>query len=160
MEAFNASAIFRKCCYQCPYSSIPRVGDCTLGDFWGIGRYGKPFKHDTMKGVSLVLANTKQGEVAIHQLTDCYIERRTLDEALIENHNLKKASLPNHNRENVIKDFLNPQMTLKTIDNKYRLVDHSIKATTKNIASKLGLFSLIKRVYNWYKIKNYEKTKA
>lgn len=158
MEAFNASAIFRKCCYQCPYSSIPRVGDCTLGDFWGIGRYGKPFKHDTMKGVSLVLTNTEKGETVIHQLKDCYIEERTLGEALVENHNLKKASAPNRNRENIIKDFLNPQMTLKTIDTKYRLVDHSIKATTKNIASRLGLFSLVKRMYNWYKIKSYEKT--
>lgn len=158
MEAFNASAIFRKCCYQCPYSSIPRVGDCTLGDFWGIGRYGKPFKHDTMKGVSLVLANTEQGEAAIHQLSDCYIEERTLKEALIENHNLKKTSLPNRNRENVIKDFLNPQMTLKSIDAKYSLVDHSMKATAKTWASRLGLFSLAKRIYNWYKVKSYEKS--
>lgn len=157
MEAFNASAIVRKCCYQCPYSSIPRVGDCTLGDFWGIGRYGKPFKHDTMKGVSLVLANTTQGETAIHQLKDCYIEERTLEEALIENHNLKRASEPNRNRENVIRDFINPQMTLDVIDTKYRLVDHSMRATVKNIASKLGLFCLVKRMYNWYKIRSYEK---
>lgn len=157
MEAFNASAIFRKCCYQCPYSSIPRVGDCTLGDFWGIGRYGNPFKHDTMKGVSLVLANTEQGKAAIHQLADCYIEERTLEEALIENHNLKKASLPNQNRESIIKDFLDPLKTLDAIDAKYKLVDHSIKATAKNIASRLGLFSLVKRIYNWYKVKSYEK---
>lgn len=157
MEAFNASAIFRKCCYQCTCSSIPRVGDCTLGDFWGIGRYGKPFKHDTMKGVSLVLANTEQGKAAIHQLADCYIEERTLEEALIENHNLKKASLPNQNRESIIKDFLDPLKTLDAIDAKYKLVDHSIKATAKNIASRLGLFSLVKRIYNWYKVKSYEK---
>lgn len=157
MEAFNASAIFRKCCYQCPYSSIPRVGDCTLGDFWGIGRYGNPFKHDTMKGVSLVLANTEQGKAAIHQLADCYIEERTLEEALIENHNLKKASFPNQNRESIIKDFLDPLKTLDAIDTKYKLVDHSIKATAKNIASRLGLFSLVKRIYNWYKVKSYEK---
>ena len=157
MESFNASAIFRKCCYQCPYSSIPRVGDCTLGDFWGIGRYGNPFKHDTMKGVSLVLANTEQGKAAIHQLADCYIEERTLEEALIENHNLKKASFPNQNRESIIKDFLDPLKTLDAIDTKYKLVDHSIKATAKNIASRLGLFSLVKRIYNWYKVKSYEK---
>lgn len=157
MEAFNASAIFRKCCYQCPYSNIPRVGDCTLGDFWGIGRYGNPFNHDTMKGVSLVLANTEKGEATVHQLKDCYIEERTLDEALIENHNLKKTSELNRNRENIIKDFLNPQMKLDTIDAKYRLVDHSIKATTKNVASRLGLFSFVKRIYNWYKINSYGK---
>ena len=151
MEAFNAAAIFRECCYNCHYSSLPRVGDCTIGDFWGIGRYGKPFKHDTMKGVSLVLANTKTGEIALHQLERCYIEERTLEEALIENQSLKNPSrlYPNHN--NIIKDFLNPQMTLKAIDSKYKLVDHSLKATVKNISSRLGLFTLGKRIYNWYK---------
>lgn len=157
MEAFNASAIFRKCCYQCPYSSIPRVGDCTLGDFWGIGRYGKPFKHDTMKGVSLVLANTEAGEAAMRQLKDCYIEERTLEEALIENHNLNEPSTLNPNRDNIIRDFLNPMMTLKDIDRKYKLVDHSLKAAVKNVASRLGLFSIVKRIYNWYKVNSYGK---
>ena len=157
MEAFNASAIFRKCCYQCPYSSIPRVGDCTLGDFWGIGRYGNPFKHDTMKGVSLVLANTEQGKAAIHQLADCYIEERTLEEALIENHNLNEPSTLNPNRNNIIMDFLNPLVTLKDIDRKYKLVDHSLKATVKNAATRLGLFSIVKRIYNWHKVNSYGK---
>ena len=157
MESFNASAIFRKCCYQCPYSSIPRVGDCTLGDFWGIGRYGNPFKHDTMKGVSLVLANTEQGKAAIHQLADCYIEERTLEEALIENHNLNEPSTLNPNRNNIIMDFLNPLVTLKDIDRKYKLVDHSLKATVKNAATRLGLFSIVKRIYNWHKVNSYGK---
>ena len=157
MEAFNASAIFRKCCYQCPYSGIPRVGDCTLGDFWGIGRYGKPFKHDTMKGVSLVLTNTSQGEAALQELTDSFIEERTLEEALIENHNLKSASEFNPNRESIISDFLNPDVSLQTIATKYKLVDRSMKARVKTFATRLGLFSLVKRMYNWYKIKSYGK---
>ena len=157
MEAFNASAIFRKCCYQCPYSSIPRVGDCTLGDFWGIGRYGKPFKHDTMKGVSLVLANTTQGEAALQELKDCFVEERTLEEALIENHNLKSVSVFNPNRKSIISDFLNPDISLQAIATKYKLVDRSMKARVKNVATKLGLFSLVKRMYNWYKIKSYGK---
>ena len=157
MEAFNASAIFRKCCYQCPYSDIPRVGDCTLGDFWGIGRYGKPFKHDTMKGVSLVLTNSSQGEAALQELTNSFIEERTLEEALIENHNLKNASILNPNRESIISDFLNPDVSLQAIATKYKLVDRSMKARAKTVATRLGLFSLVKRMYNWYKIKSYGK---
>lgn len=157
MEAFNASAIFRKCCYQCPYSDIPRVGDCTLGDFWGIGRYGKPFKHDTMKGVSLVLTNSSQGEAALQELTNSFIEERTLEEAFIENHNLKNASILNPNRESIISDFLNPDVSLQTIATKYKLVDRSMKARAKTVATRLGLFSLVKRMYNWYKIKSYGK---
>ena len=158
MEAFNASAIFRKCCYQCCYAGLPRVGDCTLGDFWGIGRYGIPFKHDTLKGVSLVLANNAKGERMLHLLQDCFVEERTLQEALIENHNLKYPSVKNSQRERIIEDFLNPNLSLAEIDTRYKLVDHSIKAIIKNMVLKLGLFSLVKRIYNWYKVKSYGRS--
>ena len=157
MEAFNASAIFRKCCYHCPYSGLPRVGDCTLGDFWGIGRYGIPFRHDTMKGVSLVLANTEQGEEAVRCLSGCFVEERTLEEALIENHNLKSPSNPHPDREGIIRDFLDPDVPLKVIASRYRLLDRSFKKRVKDAASRLGLFNVAKRVYNWYKVKSYGK---
>lgn len=157
MEAFNASAIFRKCCYNCQYTCLPRAGECTLGDFWGIGHYGIPFRHDTLKGVSLVLANNERGERMLHRLRNCFIEERTLDEALIENHNLKYPSAKHPYRENIIEEFLNPAVSLDDMDAKYKLVDHSIKATVKNLASQLGLFDLVKRIYNWYKIKSYGK---
>lgn len=50
MDAFDKSALFRKSCYSCPYATIPRQGDCSLGDFWGLGRHGVPFKHDVIRG--------------------------------------------------------------------------------------------------------------
>ena len=93
----------------------------------------------------------------MRQLKDCYIEERTLEEALIENHNLNEPSTLNPNRDNIIRDFLNPMMTSKDIDRKYKLVDHSLKATVKNVASRLGLFSIVKRIYNWYKVNSYGK---
>lgn len=151
MKAFTASAIFRKCCYQCRYSSIPRVGDCTLGDFWGIGKYGIPFEYDTRKGVSLVLANTAQGEAALHQLTDCFVEERTLEEALMENHNLKGPSERHADRESIISDFLNPEVSLKKMATKYKLVDFSMKARINNLATRWGLFDFARRLYNWIK---------
>ena len=151
MEAFNASTIFRKCCYSCPYSNIPRVGDVTIGDFWGIGRYGVPFKQDIMKGVSLVLVNTKYGEDVLAVLEDCYIEQRTLKEAIIENHNLRKPSPLHPKRSAIIAAFLDSSHTLVDIDREFKLVDYGFKATIKRLADKTGLFSLFKRIYNWAK---------
>lgn len=110
-----------------------------------------------MKGVSLVLANTTQGEAALQELKDCFIEERTLEESLIENHNLKSSSVPNPNRDNIISDFLNSNISLQVIATKYKLVDRSMKARVKSVATRLGLFSLVKRMYNWYKIKSYGK---
>lgn len=153
MEAFNASAIFRKCCYSCEYSSIPRVGDCSIADFWGIGRYGVPFKHDVMQGVSLVIVNTEQGKKTLEELEEVFVEQRTLREALIENPNLKTPSLYNPKRDAIISAFLNPSRSLVDIDKEFQLVDHSLKATVRNWVDKVGLFNVFKRVYNWYKIK-------
>ena len=32
---FLEGEIYRDCCYECPYADDKRVGDITLGDFWG-----------------------------------------------------------------------------------------------------------------------------
>ena len=151
MEAFNASALFRKCCYGCAYSSIPRIGDCSIADFWGIGRYGTKFKHDVMKGVSLVMVNTSKGNAIFKDLEDVFAEQRTLQETLKENPNLHEPSPYNPQRDAIISAFLDPNRSLESIDNEFHLVDHSLKATVKNKADKMGLFDIAKRVYNWYK---------
>lgn len=149
MKAFDKSALFRQSCYSCEYAKIPRIGDITLADFWGIGRHGIPFKYDTMKGVSLVLANTEKGLNAIKSLNeDSFVEERTLEEALIENHNLTNSSLLHPHRDKIIQDFLNDQMSLKEIGEKYGLTNHSLKDVIKEYSSKLGLFGFVKRIYN------------
>lgn len=44
-------------CYNCKFSVLPRQGDITLGDFWGIS---KEYDRNN-EGVSVVLANNKKG---------------------------------------------------------------------------------------------------
>lgn len=151
MSAFDKNALFRQCCYHCHYSNTHREGDCSLADFWGVGRYGIPFKYDVLKGVSLVLINNAKGESVFNNLDNTFKEERSLEEALMENHNLKKPSVKNPNRERIIEAFLDDKKTLSDIDKEFGLVDHSIKSQVKDFASKLGLFDMIKRVYNFYK---------
>ena len=50
---------YRYSCYHCPFARIPRQGDITLADYWGVKRYFPNM--DTDKGVSLVLLNSPQG---------------------------------------------------------------------------------------------------
>lgn len=50
---FGSGVAFRPACYACSFTSLDRVGDYTLGDFWGIERV-KPGLDDGC-GVSLVL---------------------------------------------------------------------------------------------------------
>ena len=48
---FSSHIMSRKSCYKCSFSSLPRVGDITIGDFWNIDRYDKNL--DDRKGTSL-----------------------------------------------------------------------------------------------------------
>ncbi len=151
MEAFNAGAIFRNSCYKCNYSSTNRVGDCTIGDFWGLGLYGTPFEYNTKQGVSLVICNNDKGLQILKELSNVFTQERTLEEATIENHNLTKTSVRHRYRDEIVKAFINPNTSLKDIDAQYHLVDKSIKSITKKWASNLGLFSIAKSVYDFYK---------
>jgi coenzyme F420-reducing hydrogenase beta subunit len=152
MEAFNACAIFRESCFHCDYAKVPRVGDCTIADFWGIGRYGTAFPHNTRKGVSLVLVNTSKGKDALKELQDVFIEERELQEALVENHNLKAVSKRYPQRDDVIKAFLDSDISLDEINNRYNLLDNSLKGRVKTLADKIGLFDVAKAVYDTYKV--------
>lgn len=59
MRAFG----YRYSCYHCPFARIPRQGDITLADYWGVKRYFPNM--DTDKGVSLVLLNSPQGAARV-----------------------------------------------------------------------------------------------
>lgn len=84
---FNRNITLRESCYNCPSIGLPRKGDNTIADFWGIGRiYRYHSMSEIEKGISLIMANNDKGEelvkLASHYL---YIEERSLDEALAGN---------------------------------------------------------------------------
>lgn len=79
-SAFEAGVTFRGSCYECPYARNERVGDLSLGDFWGLDR---ETLHSTPPGkVSLVLANTPKGIEALETLPSTVVlEERSFFEA-------------------------------------------------------------------------------
>lgn len=151
MGAFNAAAIFRKSCYQCQFANTNRVGDITLADFWGIGRYGTPFKQSTKHGVSLIIVNTQEGSELLKETQDVFSEERTLEEALIENANLRQPSTLHPQRDEIVKAFLDPKLTLSDIDKEYHLVDHTIKAKIIEYATRLHVSDFAKNMYDFCK---------
>ena len=148
MKAFDRSALFRRSCYSCRYARLPRVGDCTIGDFWGIGRHGTPFRHDVSRGVSLVMANNAKGEKALSGLAGVFIERRTLEEALAENHNIIHPSVKHPQRDKIIRSFLDTSKSLGEIASVYGLVDKSVKGAVKDLMCRLNMYNVAKSVYN------------
>ncbi|MCM1306379.1 MAG: polysaccharide pyruvyl transferase family protein [Bacteroides sp.] len=65
-RAFLSGLNMRECCFQCPYANKSRVGDITLGDFWGIQDFDKSLNDN--KGTSLVMCNSSKGYDLINNL--------------------------------------------------------------------------------------------
>jgi len=61
---FLSNYYLNNICYDCPFSRIPRQGDITLGDFWGVPKE----LHDE-RGVSIVLVNSKKGKELIEEMS-------------------------------------------------------------------------------------------
>ncbi len=67
---FLEGSIYRECCYNCHYCTSERIGDITIGDYWGIEKEHPDF-YDT-KGVSCMLINTEKGRSLWEQYKDNY----------------------------------------------------------------------------------------
>lgn len=88
IRGFVDGLFFRESCYSCPYANTNRMGDITLGDFWGIGKI-VAFTNPENRKVSLVLVNTPKGRQKLEQIFDnIYCEERDLEEAKQYNHQL------------------------------------------------------------------------
>lgn len=65
---FLESEIYRQSCYSCRYANMDRVGDITIGDFWGIEQEHPECLREhggnlsVEEGVSVVLSNNPRGE--------------------------------------------------------------------------------------------------
>lgn len=82
---------YRECCYKCDYANIKRVGDLTVGDFWGISKSHPTF--NSSKGVSSVFVNTKKGQELFEKMKSLAdIEEATLEEGMTKQGNLVKPS--------------------------------------------------------------------
>ncbi len=56
LKGFLGGMITRRSCTECPYTTVAREGDFTLGDFWGIADILPEL--DDKRGTSLVMVNT------------------------------------------------------------------------------------------------------
>lgn len=66
-SSFFSDSVLRNSCYNCKFSTLPRVADLSLGDYWGC----EEWSNEKEKGISLVLVNNKNG-------TDLLIKTKNL----------------------------------------------------------------------------------
>lgn len=99
MTAFINRLSYRESCYQCIFARTERVGDVTIGDFWGLGKVN-PSELDIKSGVSLLLVNTLKGKKLWESVKDNFIfEERMLEEAVGGNKPLQRPTERPYNRD-------------------------------------------------------------
>lgn len=65
---FIKGSIMRPSCYRCAYAGGNRIGDITLGDYWGVENHHHEL--DASKGVSAVLVNSPAGEQLFNECSE------------------------------------------------------------------------------------------
>ena len=83
-KIFAGWILDRKSCSNCKYSSLNRIADITLGDFWG---GGLSFQ-ESEKGVNVIIANNLKADAFIKESTDVEIHKSTLGKVIGGNPNL------------------------------------------------------------------------
>lgn len=68
MRLFLSDKLLNKACYNCPFAQIPRQGDLSVGDYWGVEKFHSewPIK----LGISSLIINTDKGAYILQQLRD------------------------------------------------------------------------------------------
>ena len=95
---------YRESCYSCKYANKDRVGDLTLGDYWGILKEHPDFY--SSKGVSCVLVNTDKGNLIWEKCKPYlnYIES-SIEKVSKHNVNLLHPSIRPERRDNIYKEL-------------------------------------------------------
>lgn len=66
MKGFFTSLFSRRSCYNCKYAQEKRVGDITLGDFWGINDCC--IAKEEEKGISAIIINSEKGNIQLSSI--------------------------------------------------------------------------------------------
>ena len=109
---FLSAETYRESCYSCPWANTSRVGDVTLGDYWGIESEYPEYleenggKLSTLAGISVVLINSEQGNVLLERFGNgLVLEASTLESAIRQNTQLRKPSSHTVLRDELVSSY-------------------------------------------------------
>ena len=98
LYAFGLGYSYRECCFDCKFAKIPRQGDITLADYWGVGRFHPEI--DDRGGVSMVLLNTTKSLYIWNKVKqNLVVKASSLEACKTYNPNLVRSSKEPINRK-------------------------------------------------------------
>ena len=103
LRGFLRDYFIRPNCHHCVYTTVQRIGDFTIADWWKYKAKHRLDKGFEEKGVSLVFCNTNKA-VDIFKHLNMFFEERTINEAITTNKPLSSAFPPSPYRRNFWED--------------------------------------------------------
>jgi len=101
---FLRNIYLRPSCHACPFACLPRIGDITMADFWGIGNHRPELDDNT--GTSLILINSQKGKSEFADFSkNLNVYPCTLEEALSSNRSLKEPVRPYARRKHFFNEL-------------------------------------------------------
>ena len=152
--SFMQGLTCRESCYECPFAKMPRQGDITLGDFWGVKTFFP--KIDTSKGVSLVIVNTTTGQTVWNEIKKSVVclESNYVD-ASKENQNLvEKTKRPE--RRTGVYDRIKAEGYEKIARKEFRHPNYN-RIWIRNEIRQSVLFSRLHNLVRWILGKEQEE---
>lgn len=95
-SSFLRGETYRESCYECRFANLNRVGDITIGDFWGVEEYFPEI--DYKSGVSLCILNNDKGSELLKKNKNKYFIFPC-----------EKEQIVNHNT-NLVKPTVRPEI--------------------------------------------------
>lgn len=139
MIGFLKNIYLRPSCYECTFSTIPRIADITLADFWGVGV--KYPELDDDKGTSLLLVNTPKGQELLESCKQqIFMSECELEHAIKHNPCIAGSVKPHPEREQFFKDLDN--LSFDRLIKKYMNPPNALKRVKGKV---WGILSRIKR---------------
>ena len=123
LRGFLRDLFLRPSCHNCQYTSVNRVSDFTIADWWGYKGNRLKDKGFFHKGVSLVICNTEKA-IQIRGKLNMLLRQRTLEEAKRTNKSLSMSFPPSPMRQQFWNDYR--QYSFDYIVKKYMYPESSL----------------------------------
>lgn len=136
-ELFYQHIMFRPSCANCQFANVNRIGDVTLGDFWGIEKHDSSFNDN--RGVSLIFVNTKKGKQIFDEVKEGLIYFECNPQNCLQP-TLQRPSKESPKREDFWKDC--EMLSFEKLLSKYAIPSEKsarLKYKIKKYLYKLGL---------------------
>lgn len=99
---FQENIILRDSCQNCKFCEMPRTGDLSIGDFWGIEKY----MENDGKGTSMLFVNNEKGKLFFDKVINNFTLVKKMDIPFAEIKNRIRAYYPHHENKDLFFDSL------------------------------------------------------